>query len=152
MLFIANIPSSRISPPWRWRRHVPPKRQFEQDRHGFTYQKSTFFNTKTDPTISNIFKVYLWKSFRPQPIFFFQVAPHLTLQGLSESRSRPTATQKIWQRRESNPGPLALQPGSMTTRPQWIRCADHATPLYPQKLALNFVKWRSLSGYTSLAD
>jgi hypothetical protein len=31
--------------------------------------------------------------------------------------------------------------------------ADHATPLYPQKLALNFVnKWRSLSRYSSLAD
>jgi hypothetical protein len=28
-----------------------------------------------------------------------------------------------------------------------------ATPLYPQKLALNFVdKWRSLSRYSSLAD
>jgi hypothetical protein len=30
---------------------------------------------------------------------------------------------------------------------------DHATPLYPQKLALNFDdKWRSLSRYSSLAD
>jgi hypothetical protein len=29
----------------------------------------------------------------------------------------------------------------------------HATPLYPQKLALNFAdKWRSLSRYSSLAD
>jgi hypothetical protein len=34
-----------------------------------------------------------------------------------------------------------------------IRCADHATPLYPQKLALNFAdKWRSHSRYSSLAD
>jgi hypothetical protein len=34
-----------------------------------------------------------------------------------------------------------------------IRRADHATPLYPQQLALNFVnKWRSLSRYSSLAD
>jgi hypothetical protein len=33
------------------------------------------------------------------------------------------------------------------------RRADHATPLYTQKLALNFVdKWRSLSRYSSLAD
>jgi hypothetical protein len=32
-----------------------------------------------------------------------------------------------------------------------IRRVDHATPLYPQKLALNFVdKWRSLSLYSSL--
>jgi hypothetical protein len=31
--------------------------------------------------------------------------------------------------------------------------ADHAIPLYPQKLALNFIdKWRSLSRYSSLAD
>jgi hypothetical protein len=34
-----------------------------------------------------------------------------------------------------------------------IRLADHATPLSPQKLALNFVdKWRSISRYISLAD
>jgi hypothetical protein len=33
------------------------------------------------------------------------------------------------------------------------RSADHATPLYPQKLKLNFVdKWRSISLYSSLAD
>jgi tRNA-dihydrouridine synthase len=34
-----------------------------------------------------------------------------------------------------------------------IRCADHATPLYSQKLARNFVnKWRSISRYSSFAD
>jgi hypothetical protein len=34
-----------------------------------------------------------------------------------------------------------------------IRRADHATPLYPQKLALNFAKkWLLLSQYSSLAD
>jgi hypothetical protein len=33
-----------------------------------------------------------------------------------------------------------------------IRRAGHATPLYPQNLALNFVdKWRSLRRYISLA-
>jgi hypothetical protein len=32
-------------------------------------------------------------------------------------------------------------------------CADHTTPLYPQKLTLNFVdRWWSLSRYSSLAD
>jgi hypothetical protein len=68
--------------------------------------------------------------------FFFQVAPHLSSQGLSEPHSRSTATQKIWQHRESkNPGPLGLQPGNLTTRPQrwseglivsqilWMTCA-----------------------------
>jgi hypothetical protein len=34
-----------------------------------------------------------------------------------------------------------------------IHRSDHATPLYPQKLAVNFVdKWQSLSRYSSLAD
>jgi hypothetical protein len=36
-------------------------------------------------------------------------------------------------------------------RPWGIHRADHATPLYPQKLALNFTeKWRSLSWYSLL--
>jgi hypothetical protein len=46
--------------------------------------------------------------------YFSQVAPQLysrVLTRLSGPRSRPTASQKIWKRRESNPGPL-------TTRPQ----------------------------------
>jgi hypothetical protein len=50
-----------------------------------------------------------------EPLLFFQVVPHLSSQWLSGPRSRPTATQKIWQRRESKPGPLDLQPGSLTT-------------------------------------
>jgi hypothetical protein len=40
-------------------------------------------------TVVNLFS-------RPEPLLFFQVAPHLSLQGLSGPRSRPTATQKIW--------------------------------------------------------
>jgi hypothetical protein len=36
--------------------------------------------------------------------FFFQVAPQLR----SGPHSRPTTSQKIWQRRESNLGPLEL--------------------------------------------
>jgi hypothetical protein len=59
---------------------------------------------------------------RPEPLLFFHLAPNLSSQGLSGPRSRPTATQTIWQRGESNPGPLNLQPGSLTTRPQrWSR-------------------------------
>jgi hypothetical protein len=54
----------------------------------------------------------------PSCYFFFQVAPHLSSQGLSGPRSRSTGTQKIWQRRKSNPGPLGLQSGTLTTRPQ----------------------------------
>jgi hypothetical protein len=33
---------------------------------------------------------------RPEPLLFFQVAPHLSSQRLSGPRSRPIATQKIW--------------------------------------------------------
>jgi hypothetical protein len=50
--------------------------------------------------------------------FFFQVAAHLSSQELSGPSSRPTATQKIWYCRESNPGPLGLQPRNLTTRLQ----------------------------------
>jgi hypothetical protein len=37
---------------------------------------------------------------------------------LSEHRSRPTSTQKMWYRREWKPGPLSLQAGTLTTRQQ----------------------------------
>jgi hypothetical protein len=40
--------------------------------------------------------------------FFFQVAPQFVLTRLSGPRYRPTTSQKIWQRQESNPRPLAL--------------------------------------------
>jgi hypothetical protein len=40
------------------------------------------------PTVVNLFS-------RPEPLPFFQVAPHLSSQGLSGPRSRPIATQKI---------------------------------------------------------
>jgi hypothetical protein len=43
---------------------------------------------------------------RPKLLLFFQVAPHLSSQGVSGPRSRPTVTQKIWQYRESDLGPL----------------------------------------------
>jgi hypothetical protein len=37
------IPRSQILLPWRWRRHVPPKRRLTQDLHSAIYQKTTFF-------------------------------------------------------------------------------------------------------------
>jgi hypothetical protein len=37
---------------------------------------------------------------------------------LSGPRSKPSATQKRWQSRESNPRPLGLQAGTLTTIPQ----------------------------------
>jgi hypothetical protein len=52
------------------------------------------------------------------PLLFFRVAPHLSSQGMSGPRSRPTGTQKIWQHREWKPVPLGLQPESLTIRPQ----------------------------------
>jgi hypothetical protein len=45
----------------------------------------------------NCFRRSLTSQFyRPEPLLFFQVAPHLSSQGLSGPRSRPTATQNIW--------------------------------------------------------
>jgi hypothetical protein len=36
--------------PWRWRRYIPPKRQFTQDLHGVTSQKTVFFIATTVKT------------------------------------------------------------------------------------------------------
>jgi hypothetical protein len=47
----------------------------------------------------------------PEPLIFFQVAPHLSSQGLSGPRCRPTATQKICAVPGIEPGNLSLQPG-----------------------------------------
>jgi hypothetical protein len=44
---------SRIFLPWRWRRYVPPKRRFVQERHGATSQKAAFFIV-TAVKISNL--------------------------------------------------------------------------------------------------
>jgi hypothetical protein len=37
------VPRSRIFLPWRCRRYIPPKRQFTQDMHSATSQKTAFF-------------------------------------------------------------------------------------------------------------
>jgi hypothetical protein len=47
---------------------------------------------------------------------FFQVAPHLSSQGLSGPRSRPTATQKVCS--AGNRTREVMEPGSLTTRQQ----------------------------------
>ena len=49
---------------------------------------------------------------------FYSSSSSIDLTRLSGPRSRPTTTQKIWQRRESNPRPLYLQPETLTARPQ----------------------------------
>jgi hypothetical protein len=55
--------------------------------------------------------------------------------------------------RRNNPEDTILQLGISSQRASVASYSDHATALYPQKLALNFVdKWRSLSRYSSLAD
>jgi hypothetical protein len=45
---------------------------------------------------------------RPEPLLFIPVSSSVVLTRLSGPRSRPTASQKIWKRRESNTGPLDL--------------------------------------------
>jgi hypothetical protein len=40
----------------------------------------------------------------PEPLYFHSSCFSVLLTRLSEHRSRPTTSQKIWQRRESNPG------------------------------------------------
>jgi hypothetical protein len=81
---------------------------------------------------------------RLQPLIFIQVAPYLFSQGLSGPRSRPTATQKIWQQRESNPGPLCLQPGTLTTISQRRPSDDGNALKYPITLKTHFYRMVSL--------
>jgi hypothetical protein len=45
---------------------------------------------------------------RPQPFIFLPSSSSVVFSRLSEHRFRPAASQKIWKRRESNPGPLDL--------------------------------------------
>jgi hypothetical protein len=46
--------------------------------------------------------------------FFFQVAPQLSSRGWVDPVPDPAASQNIWKRRESNPGPLYLKPETLT--------------------------------------
>jgi hypothetical protein len=58
---------------------------------------------------------------------------------LSGPRSRPTATQKMWQRRESNP--LGLQPGSLTTTPQRRSLPSRSFPNYRRRIISILIPW-----------
>jgi hypothetical protein len=51
-----TLPHSWIYLPWRWRRYVPPKRQFTQDVHGATPRRRISCHTRnwiTVPQLSN---------------------------------------------------------------------------------------------------
>jgi hypothetical protein len=52
--------------------------------------------------------------YTPEPPLFFQVAPHLSSQGLSGPRSRPTATQKNLVAPGIEPGTAAVQTSNVT--------------------------------------
>jgi hypothetical protein len=54
------VPPARIFLPWRWRQCFPPKRQFTQDLHAATSQKTAFFIVTAVKT-SNL----TWESFDP---------------------------------------------------------------------------------------
>jgi hypothetical protein len=54
----------------------------------------------------------------PEPLLFHLSSFSFSLTRLSGPRSIPTTSQKIWQRRRTNPGPLNLYPGNLTTRTQ----------------------------------
>jgi hypothetical protein len=53
---------------------------------------------------------------RPQPLFFLPSSYSVVLTRLSGPRFRPTTTQKIWLRLESNPDTWLS--GTLTSRPQ----------------------------------
>jgi hypothetical protein len=55
------VPHSQILLPWRWRRYDPPKRQFTQELHGATTQKTALFIVTAMKT-SNLTN---WKKFHP---------------------------------------------------------------------------------------
>jgi hypothetical protein len=77
--------------------------------------------TERPPLVGELLRIegVAWSAQRIPPVvslgfldwsryYFFQVAPQVVLTRLSGPRSRSTASQKIWKRRVSNPGPLDL--------------------------------------------
>jgi hypothetical protein len=55
--------------------------------------------------------------YKPEPLLFHSSSSTVILTNLSGPRSALIASQKIWQRRETNPGPLGVWPGARTIRP-----------------------------------
>jgi hypothetical protein len=54
----------------------------------------------------------------PEPLLFPSSSSSVILTSLSGPRTRPNTSHKILSRGKSNPGPLYLSPGTLTTRPQ----------------------------------
>ena len=74
----------------------------------FCGQRGVTWPAQRIPTAVNL-------CFLDRSSYFFSSSSSVDLTRLSGPRSRPTTTQKIWQRRESNPRPLYLQPKTLTT-------------------------------------
>jgi hypothetical protein len=55
---------------------------------------------------------------RPEPLLFLPSSSSVVFTRLNGPRSRPTTFFFQCSARESNPGALNLQPGTLTTRPQ----------------------------------
>jgi hypothetical protein len=55
---------------------------------------------------------------RMDPLLFLPSSYSIVLTGLNELRSRPNTSEKNLVAPRIEPGPLDLQPGTLTTRPQ----------------------------------
>jgi hypothetical protein len=81
------VPCSQIFLPWRWRRYIPPKRQFTQDLHSITSQKMTFFIV-TAVKASNLTYCY--------HIFWAIRCSHLTISTVSHSKTKTQTLSSIF--------------------------------------------------------
>ena len=73
----------------------------------FCGQRGVTWSAQRVPTAVNLCFLDL------EPLLCYSSSSSIDLTRLSGPRSRRTTTQKIWQRRESNPGPLYLQPETL---------------------------------------
>ena len=98
------------SPRGLWLAERPPS--VSEASANFCRQRGVTWSAQRIPTAVNLCLSNL------DHYLFYSSSSSIDLTRLSVPCSRPTATQKIWQRRESNPRPLYLQPETLTTRPQ----------------------------------